>query len=54
MEIAGTPTLRRQSINHPNEIGQVTCWGYNADKRQASTLILLYKKNLRLQPKPLY
>ncbi len=30
-----------------DEIGQVTCCRYNADKRQASTLILHYKQKLR-------
>jgi hypothetical protein len=29
-----------------DEIGQVTCCRYNADKRQASTLILFYKQRL--------
>jgi hypothetical protein len=31
-----------------DKIGQVTCCRYNADKRQASTLILLYKQKLKL------
>jgi hypothetical protein len=52
--IRDTHSTSDNLLTTTDEIGQVTCCRYNADKRQANKLIYFINKNLRLQPKPLY